>query len=516
MTDHLTQSSFNSLNNSISKPSFHDEFDKAKKKDKVIIAVTSKKSSVRKHSSTRESGVVVAGGGDKIKLSSINNVKPVEKTTTTTTLDTSTNKVEKKANTAKRRNKKKALGFEIDQPIIEEERDEEDDYIQTPQTEIVKEDETNEESKSLTIEKEEVNSKPEIKIKSKASRIKTDEDKRKQRRNSRSNNNNEETNSTSSLNNSGSVDTDREEETENAKVSKKSMRAVKAKKNHVKKSKQAKKKEEVVNDEAEYYDLYNTEPDIIYLKQKYHMYLDWLSHNHLQKTNLNWYQYEISLNYRENNNLKKCLDNFFTTSKSDTSPVRVMNKPVGASRLPNLAYNNNLATTYLPKISNKQAKQTSLSQSSPNFAINHSRLSDSFATQRSVDSTVTLPPLINNNKKLFRGVKFDSGSSYLDPRFVSNSSGYFNYAASTTGSTTSSSMLKKPILKQHNGETSHELRRASIHSLTTSSSNDKHSDQNSEMMSMKMSMSSSSNKLPPIARCSDDFYAVLNDLENFI
>jgi hypothetical protein len=213
-----------------------------------------------------------------------------------------------------------------------------------------------------------------------------------------------------------------------------------------------------------------------------------------------------------------------------------------------------LSTSNLPKIATggqpglKEAKNK-IFNSSPNFAFAPSSVSDSKAlppltpqllqhsgpsdlshgakqkhnTTTSTNATLTSSSNQTswNNTKEAKGVKFGSSSA----NSLSNDYNSMNHVSPqpSNAALLAASSAKKPILKQQTAATPSGRNLMNSNASDKSSSEARRSSINSNCSSEKNSVMSASAfnrtgmlqpvKLPPIARCSDDFYAVLNDLE---
>ena len=277
------------------------------------------------------------------------------------------------------------------------------------------------------------------------------------------------------------------------------------------------------------------------------MYLDWLSTKHHSNDNLNWYQYEISINSSEKDYLKRCLENLTGNSslnnKSNATNVSyhqvrlINNKPQSMNsstqashqkQTPLISNLNYPSNSFLPKMNVKHTtyKEKEFS-SSPNFALsNNSSIFNLKFNAMNHPERFELPSLskqrlLANGAANSKGVKFETDkvtSSYL----ANNNESYTNRGSPQPNNN------KKPILKQqlqgYNGnnnnnntasnlsdKSSSDVRRSSIMSGYSSEKNSLGSAKGS-----KKSAGVAHVKLPPIGRCSDDFYAVLSDLEGLL
>ncbi len=295
----------------------------------------------------------------------------------------------------------------------------------------------------------------------------------------------------------------------------------------------------IIDSEAEdYYDLYNTAPTILYLKQKYKMYLDWLSQNCAQNTtNLNWYNYEISLNSNEKEYLKKCLENLNSNNQnSNKEKYRTFSKPPVVVT----------QSTFTQSNTNKKNSPTNMSlpnlNNSTKFTNSQSPDSSSYSPTLQINNLKKLPQIINTTStSTTKGVKFEvrggdggapvQSSNHVPNSYVNNN----NHINKSRDYANLSPQLMKPILKQQNincmsgaaqpiadsnlvsmhrkssfGSTGSSQYSSNMNNLTAAAHNNILN--NSIRASTSTITSLSSVKLPPIARCSDDFYAVLNDL----
>jgi hypothetical protein len=422
-------------------------------------------------------------------------------------------------------------------------------------------------------------------------------------------------------------------------------------------SKKRGKYDDEEDDQDNYYEVYTVDssPDLLHLKQKYKLYLDWLSSNHAAGSSgmhnsstssnnnhqLNWYQYEISLNSRDKDYLKKCLENLNLSNHAQQAaqPVKItttvikehakataassslsqysslgyqnlrmlnsksFNVPQPSSHLPSSRGNLNSTVTSLPKISSSMkstgslvstSKPEKIFNSSPNFAYSANINSSS----NGAGGSSKLPPLsqpsqphahvpiesselpqMSKHKQPFiggnstvstskstsvnpsasgggvtasvpKGVKFSSSSAYMfnsasyneqnhhdgnsSPTPYNNSANYYamggggsssggSVIAAVTNITLPSTMNKKPILKQQTSSNSSDksssnndnARRSSINSTSSSDKTavSSYATRTAMAASLLQQQQMLASKLPPIVRCSDDFYAVLNDLE---
>lgn len=319
-------------------------------------------------------------------------------------------------------------------------------------------------------------------------------------------------------------------------------------------------------------DLYQSSPTLFYIKEKYKMYLDWLNEkpqnsrqllneSNQTATQLNWYNYEKIVYLNESNGFDylKYIQSEHTTPVEVTAQTRVApNRQTNSPMLYNTnnrTGKSNLKASVLRALSQqdpnkKKSKETTspepilvtnLSSSNnyrPNTTLNLknflNKLSESKEFSNHENSTSlncqTENIVINKTQK---GVKFDSNN-------VVQTSTQQQLQQPIPGTVTS----LKPILKtstnsaytnesyfnlNQTSQNSNNARRVSIMSLNSSIRSDRNSlsdsassannktninNLSSNTTTSNTNITNYSNlKLPPIVNCSEDFYAVLHDLE---
>jgi hypothetical protein len=327
---------------------------------------------------------------------------------------------------------------------------------------------------------------------------------------------------------------------------------------------------DILNHASEYNpmtDLYKTSPSLVDIKQKYKMYLDWLNGNNTaakqaQSSNfeddfkthhqLNWYNYEKSLSRNR------------LITQTTSSFGYAKNPPVLSSKFVNRASTNMSSINQLPNPYNvrlqrplnekKLDKSYFNSLSDSTNGVNSASI-NSFSPSEDVygnsmtnkKSQAKLPTSINQITILSKGVKFDHVAQSLTNRGLSlkqvdqndlyypqssNGLSINNLLSQLNNSGSSSSNNStpllglshpiKPILKSSQND--YHMRRESVISVGSNPSSDKSVDsgnlhqqqqQHQHSQNVRVNANLSTFKLPPITnvRCSDDFYAVLNEMQ---
>ena len=340
--------------------------------------------------------------------------------------------------------------------------------------------------------------------------------------------------------------------------------------------KSKKKQQQQRNDDEDYYDsdilnhaseynpmtdLYKTSPSLVDIKQKYKMYLDWLNGNNTAKQaqssnfeddfkthhQLNWYNYEKSLSRNR------------LITQTTSSFGYAKNPPVLNSKFVNRASTNMSSINQLPNPYNVRLQKplndkkldknyfNSLSDSTNGVnsaSINSfSPSEDVYSNSMNKKSQVKLPTSINQITILSKGVKFDHVAQSLNNRGLSlkqvdqndlyypqssnglsinNLLSQLNNSGSSSNNSTPLLGLShpiKPILKSSQND--YHMRRESVISVGSNPSSDKSVDsgnlqqQHQHSQNGRVNANLSTFKLPPITnvRCSDDFYAVLNEMQ---
>ncbi len=240
------------------------------------------------------------------------------------------------------------------------------------------------------------------------------------------------------------------------------------------------------------YDLYNPDPTVAYLKEKYKLYLEWLSENsneENQDLKLNWYNYEKTVYADENNSLR-----FLRNSKSRNSQEKSSYTCIDSSIKETLKSSNQNA--------DKKAYHSSMSTYKSDLKVDEKvkeqarrRFSDIQTTkghfikvpnafQRFAETPGRKHTLIKSKSVTTcnKGVQFEAVNSPISNNSTKLPSVY----------NTKQGRVVKPILKLQFSECS---------------------SYNDESMVQMTGSGRKSLKLPPIVGCSEDFYAVLKDLE---
>jgi hypothetical protein len=228
-----------------------------------------------------------------------------------------------------------------------------------------------------------------------------------------------------------------------------------------------------------HFELYKSSPSILYIKQKYKMYLEWLSENYGGK--------------------KK-----ESTNKKITRPNLIINQ------LKNSNNANQLCWYDYEKSFQEKRKSEALNANKERSNLKNQNRRHSSIIDASLDksnSGFDLEKTINS-----KGVKFSTVNNETE-----NNNIYQGLPNSSSNiSANSSSNNIKPILKASSTNIDTNLiRRASMCSLLSTQSTLDKSNTNLDFLLARANagMITPSLKLPPIAKCSEDFYAVLNDLE---
>ena len=244
------------------------------------------------------------------------------------------------------------------------------------------------------------------------------------------------------------------------------------------------------------FDLYKSTPNISYIKLKYNMYLDWLNENSVKNTKngqvqLNWYNYEKSVNPNSCTNSQETLQYLenigsFKRAKNSTPPSEIKR----STNRHNLK--NNAVNRETPSLDPFAGKSNKILKSYEN---------------KSIEQVTTQIPRLQTNPNsnppsqtgfASKGVKFNNINPAANP----------NYSFSFASSSVNQHPIK-PILKNLNQVNSDYYNASTYYRRSSIGSN--HSSQCSDKNSNVVKLSNL--KLPPIARCSDDFYAVLHDME---
>jgi hypothetical protein len=262
-------------------------------------------------------------------------------------------------------------------------------------------------------------------------------------------------------------------------------------------------------------------PSIYFIKQKYKMYLDWLNETYTPiKSTPSPQQQQQKLSPNELINLKNINNNFFNTVAKPTSvdvnnlnwykfETSVLNQENHQQTTPKNDYFSNITnkTGRLPQILKKpqlKPKSTSIMRKKSDFE------SQSFCNSITVDENI--------QQLSYKAVKFDSNLSEAPnkKRFVCKT---VNTAAIVQP------QPLKPILK------STDTKRLSVTQASSSppstaasmSANEHIFESNSRLMLSSRGTFNSKQQLPPLTdaikqkqvpNCSEDFLAVINDMEN--
>lgn len=301
------------------------------------------------------------------------------------------------------------------------------------------------------------------------------------------------------------------------------------------------------------FDLYKKASSILYVKQKYKMYLDWLNENcapNSQSSQLNWYNYEQTFKQQNSNQSSKYLENLSNASASNQNQKTLAslvgslnnnnnnnnnsnnsNNAILNATIQNnnnnrgLLRNNKNLTKEIKTEENLNLKTKSkyislLNSSSDSSSSGIGSLSPSEMTSHNLDSSTSVLKSLKNvpsidlsnaDKKLnlvSKGVKFQSINKFNKINsYLNNISVY----------SPSQNLPIKPILKTSQSSSdyyyyggSNGVKNSSVASIGSTS---QISSSLSNNYLNRNITGSSPVKLPPIVKCSDDFYAVLNDLE---
>lgn len=319
------------------------------------------------------------------------------------------------------------------------------------------------------------------------------------------------------------------------------------------------------------FDLYKTQnASLLYIKQKYKMYLDWLAeHSSIENllnqgnekgsrkrnpnyTQLNWYQYERTHINSNNRNYFKYLEN----SKNSNNLMSGGPKPVSHSSFGHVSKNVNeknasyrpitnlstLNSDYMPLLVNSHEDTYSLSNKSKGVKFDKTHLnslnpktSGNFDIRHNKPST----PTTNHSNEIF----YPAISSFLSQLNNSHSSNNStplamfslqNHPKKPILKSSQSSDYSNSVLNQRRGsvlsnDSDQSSGKSSIQSLSNNNTaNAKNNSNKSKNSNKKDNFKSQINtgesvslfndrigavKLPPIARCSEDFYAVLHAME---
>ena len=273
------------------------------------------------------------------------------------------------------------------------------------------------------------------------------------------------------------------------------------------------------NKKIEPYDLYNPAPTIFYLKEKYKMYWDWLEEtstgeNIASKTNTNvnapnlsynWYHYESSIYKNQNslkylNKLNKKNESQVVAPIENVETLKTAKKYHSSLAFHDSKLNENLSKHRL-SVELEPGKNVKNNLNKPHdldFKKTTSDLSKraSLSNQDLHTNKESFKKIVSKIKVLdsFKGVKFEQQQqqqNLLNSRLT-------NY------SNLSINQPLKPILKLSNQK----INGSDEYSADSNSSSSQSSSAGSVKAKPKDGL-----KLPPIANCSDVFYAVLKDLE---
>ena len=314
-------------------------------------------------------------------------------------------------------------------------------------------------------------------------------------------------------------------------------------------------------------DLYRSSPTLFYIKEKYKMYLDWLNENGGNKEinslhskpstsdnqmpiQLNWYNYEkiVYLNeasgldylkYIQNDNISNQVPVSVVASNTEVNhkkeAVQQLTRNVSSSlsfnKLKSNSKNKTRASSQQDIISSNRINDPlikNLSTNKPSESIIISNLNNNNAkTNTSLNLKNILNKISNTNdifetscngqtieSKLAKGVKFDQSMNCSQQAIVNSFSAVINpthnlkpiLKSSTNNNHTNENYINLNSCSQSQPNN---IRRVSLISLNTNMKTDKSS--NSNMIACSKNFSNL--KLPPIVNCSEDFYAVLHDLE---
>jgi hypothetical protein len=329
--------------------------------------------------------------------------------------------------------------------------------------------------------------------------------------------------------------------------------------------------------QEEYFDLYKTQnASLLYIKQKYKMYLDWLAENSSvenlmnngnergsRKRNsndpqLNWYQYERTHINSNNKNYFKYLESLKNSNNYAQQPLgaklvshssfghvstNLMGKNLSNRPITNLS---SLNSDYMPQLGDTHEDIYSLSNKSKGVKFDKTnanpfnpKANGNFENRNNLSRKKTMSPTTGHSNDIF----YPAITSFLSQLNTSHSSNNSTPLAMFSLQT----HPKKPILKSsQSSEYSNSIlnqRRGSVLSIGSDQSSGKSSIQslsnnNTTNGSNSNNKNKASNKkenlkpqinvvenlnlftdrigvvkLPPIARCSEDFYAVLHAME---
>ncbi len=317
-------------------------------------------------------------------------------------------------------------------------------------------------------------------------------------------------------------------------------------------------------------DLYRSSPTLFYIKEKYKMYLDWLNENGANKEinslhskssapdtqmpiQLNWYNYEkiVYLNeasgldylkYIQNENIPTQVPVSVVANNTEVNhkkePIQPQTRHVSSSMSFNKVKTNSKSKARASsqqgivspnRVNDPLIKPVATIKTAESIIISNLN-NNNVKTNTSLDLKNILNKLSNTKNvfetsnsgqtiesKLSKGVKFDQSMNCSQQTIVTSA------AINPTHSL-------KPILKSStNNNYANEnyininscsqsqpnsIRRVSLISLNTNIKSDKNINNNINASNNNSASKNSSHlKLPPIVNCSEDFYAVLHDLE---
>ncbi len=227
------------------------------------------------------------------------------------------------------------------------------------------------------------------------------------------------------------------------------------------------------------YDLYNPDPTISYLKEKYKMYLEWLSQNsneENQEKQLNWYNYEKTVYAHDNNSLRFLKNSKLTNSSIENSIKEVLKSSHHSTgKKPNYSsmetYTSDLKID--EKVKEQARRRLSDIQTTKGHFVKVPNAFEQIAQTSNRRHTLIKSTSVNAYSK---GVQFEAKNNNKLPSVYN----------------TKQRRTMKPILKLQFSE---------------------FSSYNDESVIQIAEDSGKNLKLPPIVGCSEDFYAVLKDLE---
>jgi hypothetical protein len=220
-------------------------------------------------------------------------------------------------------------------------------------------------------------------------------------------------------------------------------------------------------EETGHFELYKSSPSIVYIKKKYKMYLEWLNENYGKKKE--------------------------STNKNNKSNLII-------NQLKNFNNSNELCWYNYEKSFQEKRKIESLNSKERLSLENQNRRHSSIISNKS-NSGLDFEKSINS-----KGVKFCTVNE------IDNNA----YQVMPSQNITTNSANIKPILKTSSVNIdSNLIRKASVSSLPSTQCMLDKSITNLDFLIPRANtgITMPSIKLPPIVKCSDDFYAVLNDLE---